>query len=147
MWHKPCRTFHPWCLCIKTRCLSGVEIQIYEMTSRPSETYMRKQKLPLRKNGGSPVRRQAIIWINVSLLLFIEPLGTSRNNKQSNRFKKSAKWGPLCMASQINDVSIFWSTVCSGADKKQTKNIKASRHWPLWGESAANRWIPLTKGQ
>ena len=22
MWHKPCRTFHPWCLCIKTRCLS-----------------------------------------------------------------------------------------------------------------------------
>ena len=20
-WHKPCRTFHPWCLCIKTRCL------------------------------------------------------------------------------------------------------------------------------
>ena len=21
MWHKPCRTFHPWCLYIKTRCL------------------------------------------------------------------------------------------------------------------------------
>ena len=21
MWHKPCRTFHPWCLCNKTRCL------------------------------------------------------------------------------------------------------------------------------
>ena len=21
MWHKPCRTFHPWCLCIKTCCL------------------------------------------------------------------------------------------------------------------------------
>ena len=21
MWHKPCRTFNPWCLCIKTRCL------------------------------------------------------------------------------------------------------------------------------
>ena len=23
MWHKPCRTFNPWCLCIKTRCLSA----------------------------------------------------------------------------------------------------------------------------
>ena len=23
MWHKPCRTFHLWCLCIKTRCLSA----------------------------------------------------------------------------------------------------------------------------
>ena len=22
MWHTPCRTFHPWCPCIKTRCLS-----------------------------------------------------------------------------------------------------------------------------
>ena len=21
MWHKPCRTFHPWCPCIKTRCM------------------------------------------------------------------------------------------------------------------------------
>ena len=21
MWHKPCRTFHPWCPCINTRCL------------------------------------------------------------------------------------------------------------------------------
>ena len=25
MWHKPCRTFHPWCPCIKTRCLSTHE--------------------------------------------------------------------------------------------------------------------------
>ena len=24
MWHKPCRTFHPWCLCIKTRCLYDI---------------------------------------------------------------------------------------------------------------------------
>ena len=26
MWHKPCRTFHPWCPCIKTRCLSIPEV-------------------------------------------------------------------------------------------------------------------------
>ena len=26
-------------------------------------------------------------------------------------------------------------------------NVKAARHWPLWGESAGDRWIPLTKGQ
>ena len=30
----------------------------------------------------------------------------------------------------------------------QTKeNIKAERHWPLWGAFAGDRWIPLTKGQ
>ena len=28
MWHKPCRTFHPWCPCIKTRCLLLVVVSI-----------------------------------------------------------------------------------------------------------------------
>ena len=27
------------------------------------------------------------------------------------------------------------------------ENIKAPRHWPFWGESTGDRWIPLTKGQ
>ena len=27
------------------------------------------------------------------------------------------------------------------------ENIKALRHWPLWGESTGDRWIPFTKGQ
>ena len=27
------------------------------------------------------------------------------------------------------------------------ENIKAPRHWPLWGESHGARWIPLTKGK
>ena len=33
MWHKPCRTFNPWCLCIKTRCLS---VSLSARTSCPS---------------------------------------------------------------------------------------------------------------
>ena len=28
MWHKPCRTFHPWCPCIKTRCLSAIVLSL-----------------------------------------------------------------------------------------------------------------------
>ena len=27
------------------------------------------------------------------------------------------------------------------------ENIKAPRHWPLWGEFTGDRWIPSTKGQ
>ena len=27
------------------------------------------------------------------------------------------------------------------------KKTLSSRHWPLWGESTGDRWIPLTKGQ
>ena len=48
------------------------------------------------------------------------------------------------IASQITDVSIVFSTVCSGGD--QWKH-KAPRHWPVWGESTVDRWIPLTKLQ
>ena len=40
------------------------------------------------------------------------------------------------MASQITGVSTVCSFVCSGAG-----------HWPLWGESTDDRWIPLTKDQ
>ena len=29
MWHKPCRTFHPWCPCIKTRCLCGKSCHVF----------------------------------------------------------------------------------------------------------------------
>ena len=29
MWHKPCRTFHPWCPCIKTSCLLSYWLHIY----------------------------------------------------------------------------------------------------------------------
>ena len=27
------------------------------------------------------------------------------------------------------------------------ETVKATRQWPLWGESTGDRWIPLTKGQ
>ena len=46
------------------------------------------------------------------------------------------------MASQITGVSIVCSTIWSGAE-----NIKALLHWPLWGESTDDQWIPLTKHQ
>ena len=50
------------------------------------------------------------------------------------------------MASQITSIAFVYLTVYSGTDKKQT-NLKAPRHWPLWGEFSGDRWIPRTKGQ
>ena len=38
------------------------------------------------------------------------------------------------MASQITGVSIVCTAVCSGAEENIEENIKAPRHWPLWGE-------------
>ena len=31
--------------------------------------------------------------------------------------------------------------------RRSKKNIKAPRHWPLWGEITGDRWIPRTKVQ
>ena len=45
------------------------------------------------------------------------------------------------MSSQITSVLIVCSTVCSGTDQE---NIKTSRDWPLWWESAVDWWIPHT---
>ena len=46
------------------------------------------------------------------------------------------------MAFQITGVSIVYSTVWS-----RTENIKAPRHWSLWGEFTGDRWIPRTMCQ
>ena len=49
------------------------------------------------------------------------------------------------MASQITNLSIVYSAVYSGPDKK--KPIKALCHWPLCGEFTGDRWIPRTNNQ
>ena len=46
------------------------------------------------------------------------------------------------VASQIIGILI----VCQALVEAQIKeNIKALRHWPLWGESTGDEWITLTK--
>ena len=47
------------------------------------------------------------------------------------------------MASQITKLTIVYSTLYSAQIKEE---IKAPRHWPLWGEFTGDRWIPRTKG-
>ena len=48
------------------------------------------------------------------------------------------------MASQITSLTVVYSTVCSGADQR---NIKAPRHWPLWGhkEPVTRKMLPFDK--
>ena len=46
------------------------------------------------------------------------------------------------IAPQIISVSIIYSIVCSGESKE---NIKAPRHWPLWGEFTSDLRIPAQR--
>ena len=48
------------------------------------------------------------------------------------------------MAPQITRLTIVYSTVYSGTDKKK---IKAPRHWPLCVEFTGDQRIPRTNGQ
>ena len=48
------------------------------------------------------------------------------------------------VASLITSFTIVYSTVLYKAQIKE--NIKAPRHWPLWGEFTDDRWIPRIKG-
>ena len=46
------------------------------------------------------------------------------------------------MASQITSLTIVYSI-----EAQIKEDIKAPRHWPLWGEFTGDRWIPRIKGQ
>ena len=92
--------------------------------------------------------------LSVSLAWKHRPTGGTNNGAASDVRRHDVQMSSLLhssdvhcttmTASQITSVSIVYSTVYSGAD---IKNIKAPRHWPLWGEFTGDRWIPLTKGQ
>ena len=47
------------------------------------------------------------------------------------------------MASQIRSLTIIQRFI----EAWIKENIKAPRHWPLWGELTSDRWVPHTKGQ
>ena len=50
-----------------------------------------------------------------------------------------------------NDVSLQWRhnerDGVSFVQAQIKENMKAPRHWPLWGEFIGSRWIPRTKGR
>ena len=65
----------------------------------------------------------------------------------SSNTRMAQHYGDVIMStktSQITSVSIVYPTVCSTQIKE---DIKAPRHWPLWGEFTSHRRIPRAKGQ
>ena len=48
------------------------------------------------------------------------------------------------IASQLTSLIIVTQPFIQAQIKR---NIKAPRHWPLWGEFTGDWWIPRTKGQ
>ena len=76
----------------------------------------------------------------------MEHLVKTNDKASQNEFFFSLQW----RHNERDGVSKHQSHYCllNGLFKAQIKeNIKAPRHWPLWGEFAGDEWIPRTKGQ
>ena len=52
------------------------------------------------------------------------------------------QWAPWCLKSPA--FRLFAEPFVQAHIKE---NIKILRHWPLWGGSTCDRWIPFTRGQ
>ena len=73
-------------------------------------------------------------------------LQLQRDEKKDSQCIKISHYVDVIMGaipSQITSLAIVYSFIQT---QKKT-NIKAPRHWPLWGEFTGDRWIPRTYGQ
>ena len=129
MWHKPCRTFHPWCPCIKTCCLLS-------------------------------------FWSREQILIKFESNHKYFNWNVYAFLKSSTKFPPfvtfckhfICydhyvdvimsaMASQTTGVSIVYSIVCSGVDRRKHQSsvllafVRGIQRWPV---NSPQKW-PVTR--
>ena len=58
-----------------------------------------------------------------------------------------SRWFPPSLASTICSLNATTRFTQPFVQAQMKENIKAPRHWLLWGEFTVDRWIPRTKGQ
>ena len=82
-----------------------------------------------------------MIWTNMFPLK--QDLWTHRFHAWNKQWEKHKE---MCGVAHLDTaVSRLFTQQFIQAEIKE--NIKAPRHWPLWGEFTGDRWIPHTKGQ
>ena len=89
MWHKPCRTFHPWWPCIKTRCLSiivNTNLTIWDLL-------------------------QAIIPFANCAILCTVSLDMARRCKELRNFHQ-IKSTIHCLGIKLTNIRVLWDHVC-----------------------------------
>ena len=121
MWHKPCRTFHPWCPCIKTRCLSSYCCHVAIIQKHL--WYLIPRAIYNMADRGGIIHAQRV-----------------RQRRFSTCKKSIVHNGDIIMrtmASQITSLSIVRPSVCSGADQRKHQNstslafVRGIHLWPV----------------
>ena len=87
--------------------------------------------IQLITNVVSPVLCKAISWNNVD--------GHTISLSMCSINYGRKVWGHKWARWRLTGLSIVCPTVCSGVNQRKHK---APCHWPLWGDSTVNPWIP-----
>ena len=105
MWHKPCRTFHPWCPCIKTRCL------LFDFVNK------KHQMNPVFTMSFSPSVLHFSFDYGWVLHLQQAWPNTCQASKMLHMHYCDVKMGTV--ASEITNLAIVYSSVYSDADQRK----------------------------
>ena len=122
MWHKPCRTFHPWCLCIKTRCLSTIllptKVRLILETLRYVVNAEMGQVVEILPRG----RHESHICDTLKCLLVIERCKGGSGNQQQWYRRRSCRIVGYSKRVSINlEATLRW---------RQNEHDSVSNHQP-----------------
>ena len=150
MWHKPCRTFHPWCPCIKTRCL-WAQWRLKLLASPLFTTVVNTLK-PSQDVRHFPddILKSFFLnekgWISIKISLKVVPRCPINNIPALVQIMAWRRPGdkPLSEAMVVRLLTHICATRLQWVKTQIKENIKAPRHWLLWGESAGGSewWFP-----
>ena len=126
MWHKPCRTFHPWCLCIKTRCLSPIVLSTWSSSTCFHDNMWSSGRTPNWPICVVQMGRRPVTWQWWSSHYGDVIMGTT--------------------ASQITSLMVVYSTVYSDADQRKQSSASLAFVWGIHRGlvSPPHKW-PVTR--
>ena len=78
-------------------------------------------------------------WQIIQCIIYCGPHASSSCRRQDSHYNEVTLWRLKSKATPLFVQSFVRAHI--------EDNIKAPRHWLLWGESTDDRWVPLTKSQ
>ena len=150
MWHKPCRTFHPWCPCIKTRCLSKIETQpplLEPRKYKPKKTEHHTPYMMASWNGKAfpitgPLREECICqqWFPPHVLV---DMCCCWFDAVVSEIGAYLKFG--CYRVRIRETTriLVWFIYCGGSEISKCQGIMRLR-WPFFKLSSDDQTSGIT---
>ena len=137
MWHKPCRTFHPWCPCIKTRCLLWYSDAIWGHRSWSTLAQIMPWSVAWR--------HQTITWTSVDASMMYND---NHDNYMSTISQETPQPSITKFEICLSKISFKyprgqWVNYSHNKRKEQQNHVHLMRQI-LYAKKVALTWIPCT---